>query len=269
MLEALVFYSLAAFVLGFGVLVVTARNTVHSVQFLVGNLLCVAILYVALCAEFLAVIQVLVYAGGIVVLYLFVVMLVNLKRTPEVQVDPRRQSRLEQIAGDGVCKHVVDAFEQPVVIQEDEIDADACVPRDFECAVHVREGLGMPQGETGWDPRIKPQGQEGLAVSRLRVFENRFAGHRDSVFQNIPEPREHAGNSPCRIEVLDEPPRTGLNWLVYILPPLAILAGAALLLRAMRSWTRKPSRTEAPQPDESLPKDEYVRRLEEELKNRK
>jgi NADH-quinone oxidoreductase subunit J len=94
MLEALVFYSLAAFVLGFGVLVVTARNTVHSVLFLVGNLLCVAILYVALSAEFLAVIQVLVYAGGIVVLYLFVVMLVNLKRTPEVPVDPRRQSRL-------------------------------------------------------------------------------------------------------------------------------------------------------------------------------
>ncbi len=94
MLEALVFYSLAAFILGFGVLVVTARDTVHSVVFLVANLLCVAIVYVALGAEFLAVIQVLVYAGGIVVLYLFVVMLVNLKRTPEAQVDPRRQSRL-------------------------------------------------------------------------------------------------------------------------------------------------------------------------------
>ncbi len=94
MLEALVFYSLAAFIVGFGVLVVTARDTVHSVLFLVANLLCVAILYVALSAEFLAVIQVLVYAGGIVVLYLFVVMLVNLKRTPEVPVDPRRQSRL-------------------------------------------------------------------------------------------------------------------------------------------------------------------------------
>ncbi len=94
MLEALVFYSLAALILGFGVLVVTARDTVHSVLFLVGNLLCVAIVYVALSAEFLAVIQVLVYAGGIVVLYLFVVMLVNLRRTPEANVDPRRQSRL-------------------------------------------------------------------------------------------------------------------------------------------------------------------------------
>lgn len=94
MLEAIVFYSLAAFILGFGVLVVTVRDTVHSVLFLVANLLCVALVYVALSAEFLAVIQVLVYAGGIVVLYLFVVMLVNLKRTPEAQVDPRRQSRL-------------------------------------------------------------------------------------------------------------------------------------------------------------------------------
>jgi NADH-quinone oxidoreductase subunit J len=94
MLEAIVFYTLAAFVLGFGVLVITARNTVHSVLFLVANFLCVAVMYVALAAEFLAVIQVLVYAGGIVVLYLFVVMLVNLKAMPEAHMDPRRRSRL-------------------------------------------------------------------------------------------------------------------------------------------------------------------------------
>jgi NADH-quinone oxidoreductase subunit J len=93
-LEAIVFYTLAALTLGFGVLVITARNTVHSVLFLVANFLCVAVLYVALAAEFLAVIQVLVYAGGIVVLYLFVVMLVNLKAMPEAPLDPRRRSRL-------------------------------------------------------------------------------------------------------------------------------------------------------------------------------
>jgi NADH-quinone oxidoreductase subunit J len=93
MLEAVVFYTLAAFILGFGVLVVTARNTVHSVLFLVANFLCVAVVFVMLAAEFLAIIQVLVYAGGIVVLYLFVVMLVNLKRPPEAPLDARRQSR--------------------------------------------------------------------------------------------------------------------------------------------------------------------------------
>ena len=94
MLEAIVFYTLAAFILGFGVLVVTSRNTVHSVLFLVANFLCVAVVFVVLAAEFLAIIQVLVYAGGIVVLYLFVVMLVNLKRPPEAPPDTRRLSRL-------------------------------------------------------------------------------------------------------------------------------------------------------------------------------
>lgn len=94
MLESIVFYTLAGFILMFGVLVVTARSTVHSVLFLVANFLCVAAIYVMLAAEFLAIIQVLVYAGGIVVLYLFVVMLVNLKRPPEAAPDTRRQSRL-------------------------------------------------------------------------------------------------------------------------------------------------------------------------------
>jgi NADH-quinone oxidoreductase subunit J len=92
--EAIAFYVLAAFILGFAVLVVTAQNTVHCVLFLVANFLFVAALYVLLGAQFLAVIQVLVYAGGIVVLYLFVVMLVNLKRPPEAHKDPRRRSGL-------------------------------------------------------------------------------------------------------------------------------------------------------------------------------
>ena len=106
MLEAIVFYTLAAFILGFGVLVVAARNTVHSALFLIANLLCVAIVYVVLGAEFLAVIQVLVYAGGIVVLYLFVVMLVNLRNPPEAQVDRRRRSRLGFLLAGGVLAEI-------------------------------------------------------------------------------------------------------------------------------------------------------------------
>jgi NADH-quinone oxidoreductase subunit J len=86
------FYTLAVLILGFGIAVITARNPVHSVVFLVVNFLAVAIAYVVLGAEFLAMIQVLVYAGGIVVLYLFVVMLVNLKRAPEAHQDPRRHT---------------------------------------------------------------------------------------------------------------------------------------------------------------------------------
>ncbi len=92
MLESIVFYTLAALIIGFGVLVVTTRNTVHCVLFLVANFLCVAMVYVLLAAEFLAIIQILVYAGGIVVLYLFVVMLVNLQRSPDAAPGRRRQS---------------------------------------------------------------------------------------------------------------------------------------------------------------------------------
>jgi NADH-quinone oxidoreductase subunit J len=94
MAEAIAFYTLSAFILGFAVLVVSTKDTVHSVLFLVLDFLFVAALYVLLSAQFLAVIQVLVYAGGIVVLYLFVVMLVNLKRPPEAHHDPHRRTRL-------------------------------------------------------------------------------------------------------------------------------------------------------------------------------
>jgi len=69
--------------------------------------------------------------------------------------------------------------------------------------------------------------------------------------------------------VLAEPPRTGLNWLVYILPPLIILAGAFILFRALRAWTRpvvKPAGSKTPDPKSQ---DEYILRLEEELKKRK
>jgi NADH-quinone oxidoreductase subunit J len=92
--EAIAFYTLAAFILGFAILVVTTKDTVHSVLFLVLDFLFVAALYVLLNAPFLAAIQVLVYAGGIVVLYLFVVMLVNLKRPPEAHQDPHRRMKL-------------------------------------------------------------------------------------------------------------------------------------------------------------------------------
>ena len=91
---AIAFYFISACILGFAVLVISTKDTVHSVLFLVLDFLFVAALYVLLGAQFLAAIQILVYAGGIVVLYLFVVMLVNLKRPPEAHSDPHRKTKL-------------------------------------------------------------------------------------------------------------------------------------------------------------------------------
>ncbi len=107
MLEAAVFYTLAVLILGLGILVISARSAVHSVLFLVVNFLLVAILYVTLSAQFVAVIQVLVYAGGIVVLYLFVVMLVSLKRAPEQHADTRRLSVTGAVLAGAVLLEVI------------------------------------------------------------------------------------------------------------------------------------------------------------------
>jgi cytochrome c-type biogenesis protein CcmH len=70
--------------------------------------------------------------------------------------------------------------------------------------------------------------------------------------------------------VLAEPPRSGLNWLVYILPPLIILGGVFVLLRALRSWTRTqpPAAAGGAKADGDVENDEYVARLEDELKKR-
>jgi cytochrome c-type biogenesis protein CcmH len=72
--------------------------------------------------------------------------------------------------------------------------------------------------------------------------------------------------------VLAEPPRQGLNWLVYLLPPLIILAGTYILFRSLRAWTStKPEKAvqSGAHAKTAIPKDEYINRLEEELKKRK
>jgi len=76
--SAAVFYALASIALVSGLMVIWSRNAVHSAIYLVLAFLSVAGIYVLLEAEFVAAIQVLVYAGGIMVLFLFVIMLVTL-----------------------------------------------------------------------------------------------------------------------------------------------------------------------------------------------
>ena len=67
-------------------LVVIHPNPMVSVLFLVLNLFCIALFYLLLQAQFLAAIQVIIYAGAIMVLFLFVVMLLNLKAEEELRV---------------------------------------------------------------------------------------------------------------------------------------------------------------------------------------
>ena len=77
-LAAIAFYVLAAVTIGSGILVVLARNPVHSVLFLIAAFVSAAGLFVMLSAEFLAMLLVVVYVGAVAVLFLFVVMMLDI-----------------------------------------------------------------------------------------------------------------------------------------------------------------------------------------------
>jgi NADH-quinone oxidoreductase subunit J len=76
---AIFFYVVAAITVAGAVGVITLRNPVHAAVSLLLTFVMVAVLFILKHAEFLAAVQVLVYAGGIMVLYLFVIMLVRVK----------------------------------------------------------------------------------------------------------------------------------------------------------------------------------------------
>ena len=85
MLEAVVFYVFGGVLLASGLLVITARNPVHGVLFLVLAFFTASALWLLLRAEFLAITLVVVYVGAVMVLFLFVVMMldINLERVRE------------------------------------------------------------------------------------------------------------------------------------------------------------------------------------------
>ena len=95
-MSPILFYLFAGLTLGFGVAVVANRNPVASALCLVVSFLGLAALFVGLDAYFIAVIQVLVYAGAVMVLFLFIIMLLDLK------AEERRKLNLPAYAGGGL-----------------------------------------------------------------------------------------------------------------------------------------------------------------------
>jgi NADH-quinone oxidoreductase subunit J len=86
--ELVVFVVAAAACLAGAVGVVLSENPVHAALSLVGTLFGIAVLFVAQEAHFLAAVQVIVYAGAIVVLFLFVLMLLGVDRVEDLRVEP-------------------------------------------------------------------------------------------------------------------------------------------------------------------------------------
>ena len=83
MITTYLFYFLSFLAIMFGLMVVLSKNPIHSVLYLVLTFFAIAGHYVLLNAQFLAAVHIIVYAGAIMVLFLFVIMLLNLNKETE------------------------------------------------------------------------------------------------------------------------------------------------------------------------------------------
>jgi NADH-quinone oxidoreductase subunit J len=88
------FYFLSFLAILAAVMVVVSRNPVHSVLYLIVTFFCIAGHYVLLNAQFLAIVHIIVYAGAIMVLFLYVIMLLNLNR----ETEPHKSTLLKVMA---------------------------------------------------------------------------------------------------------------------------------------------------------------------------
>lgn len=137
------------------------------------------------------------------------------------------------------------AFAQETLPSDDEVNA---IAKEIYCPVCENTPLDVcpTQVCSQWRELIREQLAMGWSDSQIRQYFVNQYGDR----------------------VLATPPARGFNWLVYILPPLAILAGVFVLVRTIRNWKK-------PLPDMDVETavtieegDEYVARLEQELRNR-
>ena len=138
-METVVFFISAAIILAGGLGVIVLRNPVHAALSLVMTLFGVAVLFINLEAYFLAVVQVIVYAGAIVVLFLFVIMLVGVDKSEDVRAEPIiGQRQFAMLAGAGLL------------------------------ALAVVVGIGFAGDVTGQPVRVESPSNGGLAIQLRR-----------------------------------------------------------------------------------------------------
>ena len=100
----ILFWGLSVLALGSAIMVVASKSPVHSILFLIVTFFAISGHYILLNAQFLAIVNIIVYAGAIMVLFLFVVMMMNLN----TEAEPKK-NRMIQFAGliSGGCLFLV------------------------------------------------------------------------------------------------------------------------------------------------------------------
>ena len=133
----------------------------------------------------------------------------------------------------------------PSIPSDDQVNA---IAKDLYCPVCENIPLDVcpTQACAEWRALIKELLAEGKTEQEIKDYFVRQYGDR----------------------VLATPPPRGLNWLVYVIPPIAIVGGAYILYRAFRAWKQPPVEESEQVFTEELERDEYIMRLEEELRRR-
>ena len=163
--EALFFWIFALAAIFAGLLTVMARNAVHSALFLISSLVSVAALFVLARAEFIAGVQILVYVGGVMVLFLFVIMLVNVgaeERGRDEIFNNQRQVTASLI----FCLLLVAGVLHSVNQGYAGLQAHYKIPPDVAEAQETAQDRSLPKSATGSSRRTKDS--ENLASSLYR-----------------------------------------------------------------------------------------------------
>ena len=129
-------------------LVITRRNTIHALLYLIVSLFAVAVVFYTLGAPFVAALEVIVYAGAIVVLFLFTVMLLNIGR--ESEAEERRRVRPVAWIGPSILAAVL-LVELAVAVASGataQVGARAVEPREVGVALYGPYAIGVELAST-------------------------------------------------------------------------------------------------------------------------
>ena len=147
--EVVLFAIFGVIALGAGIAMVTMRNIVHAALMLVLNFLSIAALYLLLQSSFLSIIQVIVYAGAIMVLFLFVIMLLGVDRDDLLVEVRRRQQVLAVLGTAAVAGVLLFAFVGTYTGAESRCGAQA--PGDVTASADTQPCVGLDDALAGND----------------------------------------------------------------------------------------------------------------------
>lgn len=137
-MELLIFYPIAAICIALALLVVTNKSPIGSAVCLIGMMLALAGIFVLQKAHFIAIIQVLVYAGAIMVLFMFVIMLLNLKEADTGWKMREKNTLLSVLTGilaiGILCKMVK-------IVSQSGLDKPSVLAEDFGTTANIGKAL--------------------------------------------------------------------------------------------------------------------------------